>query len=199
MEKSNSLMTFIRENGGTARFSSIIEAGFHPDTLRKLINLNLIEKIGHGLYKASDYEINSHPDFVYASLQVPRGVICLVSALSFYGVTDEIPGFVYMAIPKGSHSNKVKFPPIKFFRYGYDSWKAGVENHEIDGRIVEIFNLAKTIADLYKFRNKIGANIALSALKISIEEKRVKPLDIMKYAKICRVEKIVKPIIESII
>ncbi|MDD3626556.1 MAG: transcriptional regulator [bacterium] len=197
--KPDELVNFLRRNGGIARFSEILEAGFHPDSLQVLEKENRVEKISWGLYKLSDYEFGEHSDIVIASLQAPRGVICLLSALSFHEATIEIPKHVDMAIPQGSHTYKIKYPPVKFYRFSTKTWEAGFEEHIIDSNKINIYNLAKTVADCFKFRNKIGINIARESLKVSIIDKKIKPLEIIKYAKLCRVDNIIKPILETII
>jgi len=197
--KADELMNYFKKHGGVARFSEILEAGFHPDSLHVLETENKVEKISWGLYKLSDYEFDEHSDLVIASLQAPRGVICLLSALSFHEVTVEIPKHVEMAIPRGSHAYKIKYPPLKFYRFSPKTWGAGIEEYTIDGNIIKVYNLAKTIADCFKFRNKIGINIARESLKVSIAEKKVRPLELIKYAKLCRVDNIIKPILETIL
>ena len=197
--KKETMLNYFRQQGGLLRFSEILKAGFHSDTLKDLEKEAKIEKIARGLYRISNYTFGSHPDLVLVSFQVPKGIVCLVSALSFYEVTNEIPKYVDIAIPALTRANKIKYPPVKFYRFSSVSWEAGAEVHQIEGYKIRIYNLAKTIADCFKFRNKIGINVARDALKIAISEKRVTPYDIMKYAKICRVVRIVKPILESII
>ncbi len=198
-KKTDQIIEYFKSYGGIVRFSSIRKAGFHPDLIKKNENKGKIEKIGRGLYKLVGDNIGSHPDCLIASIQTSQGVICLVSALYFYEATNEIPRFVDIAIPTGARANKIEYPPVKFYRFSQSTWKAGVEKHEIEGHTVKIYSLAKTIADCFKFRNKIGINVAREALKVAINEKHVKPKDIMKYAKICRVDRIIKPILETMI
>lgn len=197
--KSDKIIEYFKSHGGVARFSSIRKAGFHPDIIKKNEKEKKIEKIGKGLYRLVGDTIGSHPDYVIASLQTSKGVICLLSALYFYRATNEIPRFVDIAIPAGSRANKIKYPPVKFYRFSPDTWKAGVEKHEIEGHPVKIYSLAKTVADCFKFRNRIGINVAREALKIAVAENHVKPKDIMEYAKICRVDRIIKPILETML
>lgn len=197
--KSQELINYFRDNKGVARFSDILKAGFHPDSLALLEKKGQIEKIGRGLYRLAGCATDSHPDLVEAALQAPRGVICLLSALAFYEATNEIPMYVEMAIPLGSRAARIQYPPVKFYRFAPAAWEAGIVRHEIDGHVIKIYSLAKTIADCFKFRNKIGANVARDALKVAIADKHVQPKEIMKYAKVCRVDSIIKPILEALI
>jgi len=192
-------MSFFQSHGGVARFSAILKAGFHPDSLSALEKEGRVEKIARGLYRVTNHTPGSHPDLVIASLQAPRGVICLLSALSFYEATSEIPRYVDLAIPQGTHANRIKYPPVRFYRFAPKTWKAGIEKHEIEGHRIKVYSLAKTIADCFKFRNKIGIDPARDALKVAVTEKGIKVKEIIQYAKICRVDSIVKPILEAMI
>jgi len=198
-ERTQKIINYFQNHGGVARFSSILKAGFHPDVLTALEREGKVEKIARGLYRLTDYTLGSHPDLVTASLQAPRGVICLLSALAFHETTNEIPRSVDIAIPAGSRANKIKYPPVRFYRFSPKAWEAGIENREIEGHKVRVYNLAKTIVDCFKFRNKIGMDVAREALKTAVTEKNIKPKEIMQYAKICRVDRIVKPILEAML
>ena len=197
--KTERMLDYFKKHGGIARFSSIIKSGFHPDTLSTLEKEGKIEKIARGLYRMADYTFGSYTDLVITSLQAPRGIVCLVSALAFHEATNEIPSHVDISIPVGTRVNRIKYPPVRFYRFSAKTWNAGVEIHQAEGHEIRVYNLAKTIADCFKFRNRIGINVARDALKIAITEKSIKPQGIMKYAKICRVNKIIKPILEAMI
>lgn len=192
-------MNFFQNHGGVVRFSTILKAGFHPDSLMALEKEGRVEKIARGLYRVTNYTPGSHPDLVIASLQASRGVICLLSALSFYEATSEIPKCVDIAIPQGTHANRIKYPPVRFYRFVPKAWGAGIEEYKVEGHKIKVYSLAKTIADCFKFRNKIGIDVARDALKVAVTEKKVKPKEIMQYAKICRVDNIIKPILEAML
>ena len=198
-QKKKRMFDYFKKHGGIARFSSIMKAGFHPDTLRALEKEGKIEKIARGFYRMTHYTFGPYPDFVIASLQLPRGIVCLVSALAFHEATSEIPGHVDIAIPAGTRANRIKYPPVRFYRFSTKTWNAGIEVHQAEGHKIRVYNLAKTIADCFKFRNRIGVNVARDSLKIAVIEKGITPQNIMKYAKICRVDKIIKPILETMI
>ncbi|OQX56421.1 MAG: hypothetical protein B5M53_01480 [Candidatus Cloacimonas sp. 4484_209] len=197
--RTKELVDFFKSNGGIVRFSAVLKAGFHPDVLKTLEREKKVEKIARGIYKLANYDFGEYPDLVIASLQAPRGVICLVSALSFHEASVEIPRYVNIAIPRGTHAYRIKYPPMKFYRFDFKAWKAGIEEYEIEGYKIKVYNLAKTIADCFKFRNKIGMDVALESLKVAISEKNIRPSEIMQYAKICRVDGIIKPILETLL
>jgi predicted transcriptional regulator of viral defense system len=197
--KIEKIVDFIREKGGLAGYSEIIKAGFDKSYIRANIKAGKIIKKDSALYSLPGGNKLSNPDFTIISIKIPNGVICLLSALYFHEATVEIPRYIEVAIKKSAFSIKIKQPPVKFYRFSIGVWKAGIEEHEIDGRKVKIYSLAKTVADCFKFRNKVGADTARAALKIAVLEKGIKPLEIMKYAKICRVDSIIKPMLETMI
>lgn len=198
-KKLQELINLFKRNNGILRFSVIIRTGFHHDSLDILVKEKKVEKIARGIYMLTEYYIGTNPDLVIASLQASRGVICLLSALSFHEATIEIPKYVNLAIPRGTHPYRIKYPPVKFYHFDVNSWNAGIEEHKIDGYKIKVYNLAKTIADCFKFRNKIGINVAREGLKVAVTEKNVKPKEIMEYARICRVDNVIKPILETIL
>jgi len=193
------LINFLKKKSGLASYAEIVEAGFNKILLKTSLNSKRIYKIDRGLYRLAEGASLSNPDLVAVSIRIPHGVVCLVSALSFHGATKEIPEHVDIAIPRGSHANKIKYPPVKFYRFDPVTSQQGVEKHNIEGHIVKVYSLARTVADCFKFRNKIGVDVAREALKVAIEEKKVRPKEIMQYAQICRVDRIIKPILEIMI
>lgn len=197
--KKTELVDFIKKRAGVASYAEIIRAGFSKAHLKASLNSSQIQKIDRGLYKLSDGTSLSNPDLVAVSIKVPKGIVCLLSALAFHEATNEIPKYVDIAIPRGAHANKIKYPPVKFYRFAPNAWKAGIEKHEIEKHAIKVYSLAKTVADCFKFRNKIGMNVARDALKVAVTEKNITPKEIMQYAKICRVDKIIKPILETML
>lgn len=198
-DREKELINFLKKNGGLASCAEIIKAGFNKALLKISLDSGRINKIDRGLYRLSEGDSFSNPDLVAISIKATKGVVCLLSALAFYEATTEIPQFVDIAIPRGAHANKIKYPPVRFYRFAPEAWKAGIEEYKIRDRKIKVYNLAKTIADCFKFRNKIGMDVARDALKTAIAEKGIKPKEIMHYAKICRVDKILKPILEAML
>jgi len=197
--KQEQLIEFIRKNGGFARSAQLVDAGFYKVVIYSALKKGLIDRIRHGVYGLSGAPDISHPDLVTASIVVPNGVICLITALSFYEVTDEIPRQIDIAVPEGSRNLKTDRLPHKLYYFSRKTWEQGVEERDIGGQKIRIYSLAKTLADCFKFRNQIGMGIARSALKNALEQKKVDYREIMKYATICRVTRIMKPILETLI
>jgi predicted transcriptional regulator of viral defense system len=197
--KTNELIKVFEANKGILRFARILKDGFHRKQVKALFDSGKIRRMGRGLYQLADAPTLSNPDFVSAVLQSPKSVVCLISALSFHEVTDVIPRRVDLAIPMGSRANKINYPPVKYFYFSEVAWKAGIETHKIDGHDVRVYDLAKTIADCFKFRNKIGYDTAQKALKVAVTEKHIRPSKIMEYAKICRVDNVMRPYLEALV
>ena len=169
-------MDFLRKRGGLAGYAEIIEAGFNKAILKSVLKSGQIQKIDRGLYRLSSGSLLANPDIVAAAIKVPKGIVCLLSALSFHEATSEIPRYVDIAIPRGQHANKIKYPPVRFYRFAPNIWEAGLEEPEIEGRRIRVYNLARTVIDCFKFRNKIGMDVAREALKIAVAEKGIKPI-----------------------
>ncbi|KAF1081557.1 MAG: hypothetical protein GQF41_2363 [Candidatus Rifleibacterium amylolyticum] len=189
----------IRQLGGTFRTAEAIKAGVHPQTLYALLHAGTIERLSRGVYKLADTEQVSHPDLVIVATRIPQAVICLVSALAFHEMTSQIPHEVSFAIAKGAETPRIDFPPISVHRFSGEALTAGIQNHEVDGVTIRIFCPEKTIADCFKFRNKIGMDIALEALKLYKARKGFNSSELIKFARICRVENIMRPYLEAMI
>ena len=189
----------IRQLDGAFRTAEAIKAGVHPQTLYALLHSGIIERLSRGVYKLADTEQVSQPDLVIVATRIPQAVICLVSALAFHEMTSQIPHEVSFAIAKGAETPRIDFPPISVHRFSGEALTAGVQKHEIDGVTVRIFCPEKTIADCFKFRNKIGMDIALEALKLYKARKGFNSSELIKFARICRVENIMRPYLEAMI
>ncbi len=187
----------IRERGGLIRTAEAIKAGVHPRTLYALRDAGVLEQISRGVYRLAAQTPMSNPDLVTVAVRFPKAVVCLVSALAYHGITTQIPHSVSIAIDKGSESPRIEYPPVSVYRFSGESLSAGVEEHMIDGATVRIYNTEKTLADCFKFRNRIGMEIVLEALRLYKTRKRPNIDKLMEYARICRVEKVMRPYLEA--
>ncbi len=197
--KHDKLIEYIKKSGGFARYSDLLKSGFYKAILNDALKARHIERLSRGVYSLSGNLDLSQPDLATVSVVIPKGVICLISALSFHEATDEIPRCIDVAIPARSRAKEISNIPIKYYRFSKRTWEAGIEEHLIDGHKIKVYSLAKTIVDCFRFRNQVGIDVARSALKNAFEEKKVSHRDIMKYASICRMTKIVKPILETLL
>ena len=198
LSKEKNAIRIIKANKGIIRTNEAIKKRIHPRTLYSLRDKGTLEQISYGLYKLKNNEI-TNPDFVTVSLRVPGGVICLISALAFHRLTTQIPNKVWIAIRRDASKPRIKHPPVYIHQFSNKSFSSGIERRIFDKIPVKIYNPEKTIADCFKFRNKIGMNIVLEALSFYRERKEFNPSKLFKYAKICHVENIIKPYVESVI
>jgi len=195
-EKAKSIF---RQHGGILKMSEAVQAGIHRKMLYAMHDAGIIEKLDRGLYRLADLPPLGNPDLVSVAMKVPTGIICLISALSFHEITTQIPHEVYIALRRGTESPRLKHPPVRVFRFTGEAFTEGIETPKVDGIQIRIYNPEKTLADCFKYRNKIGLDIAVEALKLYRERKRVKVNEVMRYARICRVEKVMRPYLEALL
>ena len=182
---------------GMIRVRDAVKEGIHPENLRRLCKKGLLVKMARGIYIPADSEISQNVGLAQISKRVPNGVICLLSALQFHDIGTQSPFEVWVAIDKKAAEPKIDYPQIRIVRFSGKAISEGIEIHLIEGVEVKIYNKAKTIADCFKFRNKIGLDIALEALKDSRQRKLCTNDQIWEYAKLCRVSNIMKPYLEA--
>lgn len=188
-----------RERGGLLRTSEALKLGIHPRTLYELRDANRITQLGRGLYRLADAPETEHLDLITVAAKVPDGVICLISALSFHGITTEIPHEVYLAVRHGKEQPRLDYPPLRVFHFSHETISAGVEKHKLEGVTVRLFNPAKTVADCFKFRHKTGVDVAVEALKLCLARGKARPAQILRYARLCRVERVIRPYLEALV
>lgn len=190
-------VNIFKEHGGQLRMSEAVDKGISRYMLYSLRNKGIIEPISRGVYRLADLPPISNPDLVATALRYPNAVVCLISALSFHQITTQIPHEVCMAIPRKSWTPSPEYPPVVFHRFTDEAYKAGIEEHSIDGAAVKVYSPEKTLADCFKFRNKIGMDIVLEALKLYRSRMKFDHRKLLEYARTCRVEKIMHPYLEA--
>jgi predicted transcriptional regulator of viral defense system len=191
--------TIFREHGGYLRMSEAIKHGITRYMLYSLRDKGIIEQVSRGIYRMADLPPISNPDLVTVSLRFPNAVICLISALAYHDLTTQIPHSVSVAVLRNTTIPSLDYPPVTAYRFSDITYEAGIKNHSIDQVSVKIYSAEKTVADCFKFRNKIGMDIVMEALKLYKNRKEFKLNELLKFAKICRVEKIMLPYLEAII
>lgn len=168
------------------------------EVLRRMEKRGMIQRVGRGLYILPDAKgVTEHHTLAEASKQTPHGVICLLSALAFHGITTQAPFEVWMAIDPKSRRPKAEGQPIRFVRFSGAALEQGIEEHTIEGVPVRIYNPAKTVVDCFKYRNKIGIDVAIEALRDCRWERRCTSDDLWRYAKICRMTRVMQPYLEA--
>ncbi len=187
-----------REAGGTLRTREAAQRGVHYSTLYGMRDAGLLEQLTRGVYRLTELQGPSKYDVVAVAERAPGAVLCLVSALDFHEIGTQIASGVSIAIGPKDRPPKLDYPPVRVYRMSGDALTAGVEEHSVDGTMVRVFNPAKTVADCFKFRNKIGLDVALEALRETVGRRKATRDEIMTYAAIDRVSKVVRPYLEAI-
>ena len=198
-EKYTPYKTVFEKHNGFLRASEAVQLGVPEHRIYEMVKLGLLVKEARGLYRLADSDPLSDPDLIRVSLAVPKGVICLISALYFYELTTQIPYSVYIALPQNSVKPRMKNPPLEVFWVSASLHMVGVDEHDIDGVKVKIYNREKTVADCFKFRRRVGEDVALEALKDYVKQPHLDIHKLIEYAKINRVEKIITPYLKSLL
>lgn len=188
-----------KKNGGILRTSQALQAGIHPATLYAMRDSGELEVISRGVFRLSDIPPLGNPDLVTVATRVSQGIICLISALSFHELTTQIPHEVHVALPRGAEEPRLDFPPVRTYRFTGKAFTEGVDIHDIDGIRIHIYSPEKTLADCFKFRNKVGLDTVIEAIRFYRERRKIKVDEIIRYAAVCRVEKIMRPYLEAIL
>ena len=188
-----------REHGGILRTSEALELGIHSRTLSAMRDSGELHRLARGLYRLAELPPLSNPDLVVVALKVPGGVICLVSALAFQDLTTEIPRSVDVALEKGSWRPRLEHPPLRVFWFSGPAWHEGVDTYEVDGIPVRVTTPAKTVADMFKFRRRLGLDLAVEALKAYRYRDAFDVGELLHYARVCRVDRIITPYLEALL
>src|SRR6266436_4190229 len=167
--------------------------------LRMAADEGSIMRVGRGLYIAQGTRPTEHHSLAKASKRVPHGVVCLLSALRFHDLTTQSPFQVWMAIDVKARSPKEEIIPLRIVRFSGQALTAGVETRTIEGVKVKVYNPAKTVADCFKYRNKIGLDVAIEALRDCWRKKSATADQLWHYAKVCRVANVMRPYLESVV
>ena len=192
-------LSIFRANGGVLKTQRAMKLGIHPRTLYALRDHQLLERLDRGLYRVADGKPLENPDFVTVALKVPRGVICLISALAYHHLTTQVPHTVYLAIAANDQVPALRYPPLRLFWYSKAAFEDGMEAIDMDGIKVRIYSAERTLADCFKYRNKIGIDVCVEALNLYRSRGRMKLDKLEHYAKLCRVERVMRPYMEAIL
>jgi predicted transcriptional regulator of viral defense system len=192
-------LDIFRQHGGTLHTKEALSLGIHPRTLYALRDSGALQQLSRGLYRLADLPPLSNPDLVIVARRLPQAVICLVSALDFHGMTTQIPHTVDVALRSGSGRPTLDYPPLRTFWFSGPAWSEGIEVHRVDETPVRIYGPAKSVADCFKYRRKIGPDIALEALRLYHRRPDFQVDVLLQYARICRVEKVMRPYLEALL
>lgn len=183
---------------GVLRPKDLAGEGIQAEYLRRACDKGVIKKVGRGSYVLSQKEVNPGLDLAVVARAVPNGVICLRSALAFHGLGETPRNTVDIAIERRAARPRLDYPTLRVARLGGAAFTEGVERHAIEGVKVRIYSLEKTLADLFKFRNKIGPHLAVDALRAALQAGRVRKERLWHFARLCRVERVIRPYFDAL-
>jgi predicted transcriptional regulator of viral defense system len=184
---------------GVMRRIELSDAGVHPETLSRLVEEGILTRVSRGLYQLTDADITAPHDLAEVAKLVPKGVICLISALQFHELTLQTPSRVWLAIGPKARKPKIEYPPTRVVRFGEQALSLGVQTHTIDGVPVPIFDPAKTVVDCFRFRKLVGFDVALEGLHNVIRSGKAKPAEIVQYARDTRIWSVLRPYLETVV
>lgn len=191
--------TIFRRHGGILRMSEAIRQGISKRTLYAMRDSGALVQLSRGLYRLASLPGLEAPDLVTAASRVPNGVICLISALAFHELTTQVPHAVDIAVPKGTETPRVDYPPLNVYWFSGKAFSEGIETRTIDGVSIRIYSAEKSVADAFKFRNKIGMEVALEALRSWRKRRGARVEDLLTQARNCRVERVIRPYLEAVV
>jgi len=175
------------------------ELGLPKDYLYLLEKEGLIERVGRGLYQWPNKDLGRHQSLTEVCKLAPKAVVALLSALNYHNMTTQNPHEIWLAIDRKAWRPEISYPPVRFVTMSGEALHAGVEEHSIDGVLIKVFCPAKTVADCFKYRNKVGLDVALEALREGWSARKFTMDELLRYAEICRVKKVIQPYIESLV
>lgn len=198
MVSSHQRILDLAAQGGLIRPRDLAEHGLPAVALTRLVRQRLLQRVGRGLYAAPDRPVSEHGTLAEVARKHPQAIVCLLSALQVHDLTTQSPFEVWLGIPNKARKPKMTYPPLRIVRFTGTALTDGIETHQIDGVTVRVTSIARTVADCFKFRNKIGLDVALEALQEAWRTKRVSMDDLWRFSALCRVANVMRPYLESL-
>lgn len=195
-DRGRTLQMARRARGVSPR--ELADAGIHRQALTRLVREGRIERVARGVYRLAGRPITEHHALAVAAATVPRGVVCLLSALQYHGIGTQLPSAVWLALDRRAWRPQRMSPPLRIVRFTGQALTQGVERHTVEGRVVQVYGVAKTLADCFKYRHKIGLDVALEALREAWRAKRFTMDELDRFAAICRVRRVIQPYLEAL-
>jgi len=198
MESNYQHILNLARTHGLIRPRDLVALGLPRVALTRLVRLGLLTHVGRGLYAIPDRPVSEHGSLAEVARKHPQAIVCLLSALRVHDLTTQSPFEVWLAIPNKARAPKMDYPPLRIVRFSGATLTDGVEDHQVDGVTVRVTNVGRTVADCFKFRNKIGLDVAMEALQEAWRAKRVSMDELWRYATLCRVANVMRPYMESL-
>jgi predicted transcriptional regulator of viral defense system len=196
--KMSFALDFVKRQG-SVRPRDLASRGLPGNYLDRLHRRGLIEKVARGVYAWPEADVSEHHSLAVSTRLVPQGIVCLLSALRFHGLSTQNPHEIWLALPGKAWAPKYQSPKLRVVRFSGDSLTKMIEKHTIEGVTVRIFSPAKTVADCFKFRNRIGLDVAIEALRDCWRHKKATMDDLVAAARMCRMDNVMRPYLESVV
>jgi predicted transcriptional regulator of viral defense system len=195
----NARLLALAKRRGVITAGEAARAGIHSQHLTRLVAEGVLERITRGHYRLAGRPITEHHGLAVAARAVPHGVICLLSALAFHGIGTQLPAEVWIAIERRARDPALQDPPLRVVRYSGAAFTVGIETHRVEGQPLRVYGVAKTLADLFKHRNKVGLDVAIEALREAWRERKFKMEALDRAARACRVARVMRPYVEAVV
>lgn len=192
-KKDEKIFKVFRTHNDFARTKDILAAGIHSRNIKRAREKGQVIQVKRGLYRLAEVPLISNQGFIDLARAIPEGVICLLSALSYYELTTFTPSVITMAICRGSRKPKINYPPVEFYHFSKKQFEAGINKIKIKAHKIRIYNPEKTICDCFRYRNKLGLDIAKEGLSEYLKRKDRNLEKLLEYAEICRI----KPLLQT--
>lgn len=190
--------SIFRKRGGVLRMSEALAAGLSRRALYTLRDAGAIRQLSRGVYQLASLPELEAPDLVTVATRVPNGVVCLISALAYHELTTQIPHAVDIALPRGAEKPRIDYPPVSVYWFSGPAFMSGIETRTVDGQKIRIYSAEKSVADAFKYRNKLGLDVALEALRTWRRRRGASVERLLEQARACRVERIMRPYLEAL-
>ena len=192
------LLRLTRRRGSITR-REVVDAGIHTHTLSRLVRSGALERVSPGRYRLPDAPITENHSLAIVAAAAPKAVVCLLSALSFHEIGTQLPHQVWIAVDRRSRAPTLAWPRLRVLRFSGAALSEGIETHRIEGEQVRVYGVPKTLADIFKYRNKVGLDVALEALREGWRARRFTMDEMHRYARVCRVERVMRPYLEALV
>jgi len=197
MDSPARLLRLARRRGSVTR-REVAEAGIHTHTLSRLVRAGALERVARGQYRLPDAPITEHHGLALVAAAAPKGVVCLLSALSFHQIGTQLPHEVWIALDRRTRRPSLRYPRLRIVRFSGKALTEGIETHWVEGVELRVYSAAKTVADCFKYRNKVGIDVAVEALRDFSRRHRGGATELARYARICRVSRVMQPYLDAI-
>ncbi len=198
-DRERQAVTLFRQHGGIMRMAAALQAGITRRTLYTLRDRGDIEVLARGLYRLAEAAPLANPDLVTVATKIPHGVLCLISALAYHELTTQIPHEIWLAVPRNSEPPRLGFPPLRVMRMSGAAFSEGIETPNVDGVVIRVYSREKTLADCFKYRNTLGLDTVLEAVRLYKAQGRIDAAALMRALTVCRVARVARPYLEAML